>query len=256
MRTIRADLHLHTCLSPCGGFDVTPSAVVSRAAELGLDIIAICDHNSAENVSAARQAAKRLGPAAPCVLAGMEITSAEEVHMVSLFDDLETALTMQAMVFDHLQQGENNPDLFGMQIVANADDEVEYFNERLLIGATDLTVADIVQRVHSLGGLVIAAHIDRPAFSLISNLGLIPPELKLDAVEISRLHDPADSGQWLFGADLPVVTSSDAHHLEDIGAVWTELTVDSPCLAELALALAGAKGRAISGWGRRQAAEL
>ncbi len=256
MRTIRADLHLHTCLSPCGGFDVTPSAVVSRAAETGLDIVAICDHNSAENVRAARQAAERLGPGAPHVLAGMEITSAEEAHMVALFDDLENALTMQAMVFDHLQPGENNPDLFGMQIVANADDEVEYFNERLLIGATDLTVTDIAQRVHSLGGLIIAAHIDRPAFSLISNLGLIPPELKLDAVEISRLHDPADSGQWLFGAELPVITSSDAHHLEDVGVVWTELIMDSPCLSELALALAGVQGRAIRGWCRRPVAEL
>lgn len=256
MRKVRADLHLHTCLSPCGGFDVTPSAVVGRAAELGLELIAVCDHNSAENVRAARQAAHNIGPDAPHVLAGMEITSAEEAHMVALFEDIESALTMQAMVFDHLQPGENNPDLFGIQIVANVEDEVEYFNGRLLIGATDLPVTDISDRAHALGGLVIAAHIDRPAFSLISNLGMIPPDLQLDAVEISRLHDPADAGDWLAGSRHPVVTSSDAHSLDDVGAVWTELEMENPCLAELALALAGKDGRSVIGWGRRPGGHL
>lgn len=251
MRSIRADLHLHTCLSPCGGFDVTPAAVVAKAAELGLELIAVCDHNSAENVAAARQAAAKLDGRGVHVLAGMEITSAEEAHMVALFENIEAALTMQAMVFDHLQEGVNNPDLFGMQIVANCNDEVEYFNERLLIGATDLGVGDVVRRVHGLGGLVIAAHIDRPAFSLVGQLGIIPPGLELDAVEISRINDPSGADQWLAGASYPVITSSDAHHLADIGMVWTEIVAESPCLDELALALSASGDRLVKGWGRR-----
>jgi len=249
---VRADLHLHTCLSPCGDFDVTPAAVVARAAELGLGLIAICDHNSAENVAAAREAARRLGRGAPHVLAGLEITTAEEVHVLGLFDDLPAALTMQAMVFDHLQKEPNDPDIFGLQIVANADDEVEYFNPRLLIGATDLAVSEVARRVHALGGLLVAAHIDRPSYSLVGQLGLIPPDLPLDAVEISRASDPAQAQRWLMGARLPVIASSDAHFLRDVGAAWTELELARPCLAELALALAGQGERRVLGHGRRQ----
>lgn len=252
MRLIKADLHLHTCLSPCGGYDVSPAAVVGRAAELGLDLIAITDHNSAENVAAAREAALRLGGDAPHVLAGLEVTTAEEAHILALFEDLASALTLQAMVFDHLQPGENNPDIFGEQIVANADDEVEYFNTRMLIGATDLSVNDLVARVHALGGLTVACHLDRPAYSLVAHLGMIPPDLPLDAVEISRRKDPAQADQWLMGLQLPVLTSSDAHALDDVGLVWNQLLVESACLAELDLALRSLNGRALAGWGRRE----
>lgn len=251
---LRADLHLHTCLSPCGGYDVTPAAVVTRSSQLGLDLIAVSDHNSAENVRAARRAAERLGPAAPRVLAGMEITSAEEVHLLALFEDMVSALTLQAMVFDHLPPDRNKPDVFGEQIVANADDEVEGFNQRLLIGATDLGVSQWVDRVHGLGGLVIAAHIDRPSYSLVGQLGMIPPDLKLDGVEVSAGADPVRASIWLGPSGLPVITCSDAHCLEDIGRVWTELEMDEPTLAELDLALRGQRGRCVLGWGRREAA--
>lgn len=252
MRRFKVDLHLHTCLSPCGGFDVTPAAVVARAAELGLDIIAICDHNSVENLPAALVAARRLGPGAPLVLPGLEVTSAEEVHLVALFDELKQALTLQAMVYDHLQPGQNNPDVFGMQIVANAEDEVEEFNPRLLIGATDLSTDEIVNRIHSLEGLVLAAHLDRPAYSLVGQLGLIPPEMDLDGVEISSREDPAQAQRWLRGRDLAVLTSSDAHSLDMVGAVWSELELAQASLAELAQALKGRAGRRVAGWGRRE----
>ncbi len=251
MPLFKADLHLHTCLSPCGGFDATPAGVVARAAEVGLDLIAICDHNTVENLPAALEAAHRLGEAAPLVLPGLEVTSAEEVHLLALFGDLGDALTFQAMVYDHLQPGENNPDVFGMQIVANAEDEVEEFNPRLLIGATDLSASDLVSRIHSLGGLAVAAHLDRPAYSLVGQLGLIPPELALDAVEISPRSDPAQAGAWLAGRDLAVLTSSDAHSLDQVGAVYNKLEMARPSFVELALALAGSEGRRVAGWGRR-----
>lgn len=245
---------MHTCLSPCGGYDVTPAAVVGRAAELGLALIAITDHNSAENVAAARKAARRLKQAPPHVLAGLEVTSAEEVHLLTLFEDLADTLTFQAMVYDHLQPGQNDPELFGDQIVANADDEVEYLNNRLLIGATDLSVGEVAARVHDLGGLVIAAHLDRPSYSLIGQLGLIPPELDIDGVEVSPLADPRNAEQWLSGRELPVTASSDAHDLAQIGRAWTELALKKPDLAELRLALTGKEGRGVLGWGKRKEA--
>lgn len=249
---LRADLHLHTCLSPCGGYDVTPSAVVARAAQLGLDIIAISDHNSAENVAAALEAARRLGPAAPAVLAGLEVTTAEEAHLLALFGELGAALTLQAMVYDHLQPGENNPDVFGDQIVANADDEVEEFNPRLLIGATDLPVNDLVARIHALGGLAVACHLDRPSYSLVGQLGMVPPDLPLDAVEVSRRGDPAQAPLWLAGRKLAVLCSSDAHGLDQVGQAWSEILVERASFAELALALKGFEGRAVLGIGRRE----
>ncbi|MFZ5584879.1 MAG: PHP domain-containing protein [Thermodesulfobacteriota bacterium] len=249
---LKADLHLHTCLSPCGGYDVTPAAVVGRAAELGLGLIAISDHNSAENVAAALEAARRIGPAAPLVLAGLEVTTAEEAHLLALFGELGAALTLQAMVYDHLQPGENKPDVFGDQIVANADDEVEEFNPRLLIGATDLAVNDLVARVHGLGGLAVACHIDRPAYSLVGQLGMVPPDLPLDAIEISQRGDPGQAPLWLAGRALPVLSSSDAHDLDQVGAAWTELLVERAGFAELALALKGLEGRAVLGVGRRE----
>ncbi len=252
VRVFRADLHLHTCLSPCGGFDVTPAAVVGRAAELGLDLIAICDHNTAENLPAAQEAARRLGRDRPVVLPGLEVTSREEAHLVTIFGGLGAALTFQAMVYDHLQPGQNNPEVFGMQIVANADDEVEEFNPRLLMGATDLGVAELTRRAHRLGGLGVAAHLDRPSYSLVNRLGLIPPELDLDAVEVSPRQEPGQAGELLGGRRLAVLTSSDAHDLAQVGAVWSELLMARASFGELGLALRGRKGRRVAGWGRRK----
>lgn len=231
---------------------MSPWAVVKRAAELGLDMIAICDHNSAENAAAALEVARRLGPQAPCVLPGMEVTSAEEVHLLTVFEGLSAALTMQAMVYDHLQKEKNDPRLFGEQIVANADDEVEYFNTRLLIGATDLTVESLVDRAHSLGGRVIAAHLDRQSFSLVGQLGMIPPGLELDAVEISSRDWRREAPRWRRETDLAVLVSSDAHGLDQVGSVWSEIMGERPSWQEFCLALRGREGRFVAGWGGRQ----
>jgi len=252
MYIYKADLHLHTCLSPCGGYDVTPTEVVRRAAKLGIDIIAITDHNSVENVAPVLKAARRLGNKAPLVLPGLEITTAEEAHLLAIFGDLGSALTMQAMVYGHLQGGPNTPDIFGQQIVANVDDEVEEFNPRLLIGATDLPVHMVVRRIHGLGGLAIACHIDRQSYSIIGQLGMIPKDLDLDAVEISWRSE-IDNGQiLLMGRDLPIITSSDAHILDDLGRVWTELILITASFTELDLALKGHGNRGVVKLGKRK----
>jgi PHP family Zn ribbon phosphoesterase len=245
-------MHLHTCLSPCAGYDVTPAAVVKRAADLGLDLIAVTDHNSVENAPAALEAAARLGERAPRVLAGLEVTSAEEAHLLALFERLADALTFQAMVYDHLQEGVNDPELFGDQVAANADDEVEYFNTRLLMGATDLAVEELAARIHALDGLALACHVDRPSFSVVSQLGMLPPDLDLDGVEVSPRADPRQASRWIGDSPLAVTTSSDAHHLDQVGEVWTELALAAASLEELRLGLKGLGGRRVLGWGRRK----
>ena len=237
-----ADLHIHTCLSPCGDWEMSPRAVVEKSREKGLDIIAICDHNCAENAAAAMRAGEKLGL---CVLPGMEICTKEEVHILALFADMTQVLTMQEYVQAHLP-GNNRPDYFGYQIIADENDEVIGENDRMLIGATTLSVEKIVEKTHALNGLSIAAHVDRQAFGLISQLGFIPPDLPLDAVEISFRIPLRDARKKFLGiSHLACVTSSDAHFPNDIGRARTEMIIDIPCFEEIRLALQGREGRSI-----------
>jgi len=242
-RPLAADLHLHTCLSPCASLEMTPRKIVARARELGLAMIAVTDHNSAENADAVRQAARGSGL---CVLPGMEVTTVEEAHLVALFGEGEAARSLQELVYDRLQPGENDEELFGLQVVATADDEVERFEGRLLIGATTLSVGELVEAVHARGGLAIAAHIDREAYSLVGQLGFIPPDLALDAVEISGALDVAAArARFPEYRGRPFVTASDAHALAELGRhpVWIE--AEEASFTELSAALRGEGGRRI-----------
>jgi 3',5'-nucleoside bisphosphate phosphatase len=240
MKRYRADLHVHTCLSPCADLDMSPRCVVEKCVENRVDVVAVCDHNSAENAGATIRAGARRGL---CVLPGMEICSREEVHILGIFDREEQALAMQDTVFRHLR-GTNRPEIFGDQVVANEFDEVEGFDDRRLIGATDLGLYDIVNQVHRLGGLAIAAHVDRPSYSILSQLGFIPPDLELEALEISpRLKTDADRTALQVPGALPVVTSSDAHFLEDIGKAVTVFCCGAPSATEIRLALQHQEGR-------------
>jgi PHP family Zn ribbon phosphoesterase len=240
---LRADLHIHTCLSPCANLSMTPRAVVERSASLGIDVIAICDHNSVENAGVTQALANKKGITA---IPGIEITSAEEVHILGLFRDMKSAEEMQTMVYESLQPGENDEDRFGMQVVANEDDEVMGFNRRLLIGATGLSVNTIVDLIRGLGGLAIASHIDREGFGIIGQLGFIPQEIEFDALEISPLIMLSEAVKAFSNyRHIPWVTSSDAHALEEIGRRTTGLVMHHSAFEELALALRGTAGRKV-----------
>ncbi len=238
MKIFKADLHIHTCLSPCADLDMTPKAIVEKSLGLGLDIVAICDHNSAENVEAAIRAGIQRKI---CVLPGLEINSREEVHILAIFENAEKALHMQNTVYRHLK-GANRPELFGDQVVVNEFDEVEGFNNRLLIGAVDMGLQEIVNEVHRQRGLTIASHVDRPSFSIISQLGFIPPDLKLDGLEVTQDTGQLDRSTM---GKLPLVTSSDAHFLHDVGRAYTPFFLESPNLEEIRLALFGKSGRKV-----------
>ena len=238
----RADLHIHTCLSPCGDWGMSPRDIVAKSCEVGLHIIAICDHNSMENAGAAVAAGEAAGLQ---VIPGMEICSREEVHVLGLFEHLEQARQMQDKVYAHLP-GKNDPDLWGNQVVANKKNEVICENSRLLIGATTLYLDAIVDAVHAVGGLCIASHVDRPSYSVISNLGFIPPDVKFDALEVSARVPLCEAYQQIPGIDrFPCITSSDAHFLKDVGRVWTTFLLDAPVFKEIRRALQGFGGRRI-----------
>jgi hypothetical protein len=174
----------------------------------------------------------------------MEICSFEEVHLLTFFDNDEALYRMQEIVHDHLF-GENDPKYFGEQLILDQDDNVTGSSNRLLIGSTTLGVNEIVDSVHNLGGLVVAAHIDRESFSLIGQLGFIPEGLALDAVELSaRCKDEDIAGYRSSGYE--VIRSSDAHFLSDIAKVYTTFTMEAPQLNEMSLAFQGAEGRTVT----------
>ncbi|MBW2096175.1 MAG: PHP domain-containing protein [Deltaproteobacteria bacterium] len=242
MKKFKTDLHIHSCLSPCGDLDMSPRRIVEKCRERGLDIIALCDHNSAENVEPAIRVGEALGIR---VLPGMEINSKEEVHTLAIFGQTNQAFAMQDIVYGSLT-GVNRPEFFGEQVRANEFDEVEGFNDRLLIGAVDLGLEEIVREIHRLGGLCIASHVDRPSYSLISQLGFVPPGVYLDAVEVSDPRWAGSEGRGILETlGLPVVTSSDAHFLKDIGRRVSVFFMETATVEELRLALLGKSGRSV-----------
>jgi predicted metal-dependent phosphoesterase TrpH len=242
LKKFKADLHIHSCLSPCSDWDMSPRKIIKKSRERQLDLIALCDHNTAENAAVTSREGARQGIA---VLAGIEICSREEVHLVTLFKEIEDALEMQEFIYAHLP-GKNQPEIFGHQIVADENDHVLGENDRLLIGATRLSLHDIVDKAHHLGGICIGSHVDRPSYSLIGQLGFIPEGLDLDAVEVSYRVPLEKARAEVPGIeDYPCVTASDAHFLRDIGKAWTEFILTAPTLEEIRMALTGADGRRI-----------
>ena len=243
LQFFRTDLHIHTCLSPCADLTMSPKRIVNRAMKKKLDIIGICDHNSAENVQATVNAACKNDLT---VLPGMEITSIEEVHVLALFDETEQVLNLQETIYANLIPGENKKELFGEQIVANEFDEVEGYNNKLLIGATTLNLAEIVKTIHTYGGLAIASHIDRESYSIIGQLGFIPEDLNIDALEISPRTTSAQINARIPNIlKYPLITSSDAHFLEDIGKATTSFLLAQPSFDEIKMAFSHRDGRKI-----------
>jgi len=165
--------------------------------------------------------------------------------MLAIFETPDRAEMMQAFVYEHLQ-GENSANLWGDQVVVDENDEVIAENFNLLIGATTLSIYELVNKVNGLGGLCIASHIDRPAFGIISNLGFIPEDLPFNALEISwriSINEAATSIPGI--SKFSCITSSDAHYIEDVGKVWTGFMLEEPTIDEIRMGLAGRSGRRI-----------
>jgi PHP family Zn ribbon phosphoesterase len=242
LRAFRCDLHIHTCLSPCADLDMYPRALIEKSITERLDVIAVCDHNASENV----EYVLRLAKGRPItVLPGMEVSSLEEVHVLALFDDLRNLLKLQTIVYEHLP-GKNREDIFGPQVIVNDRDEVEGMNERLLIGATDLPISNIVHEIHSLGGLAIASHINRPSYSILSQLGFIDPETPFDALEISAATGIKEARrQYPELSDHAFIKSSDAHAIRNIGRGFSTLILQTASINELKLAFQRREGRHI-----------
>jgi len=242
LKKIKADLHIHTCLSPCGDMSMMPTVIVEKAKLKGLDVIGICDHNSSENVAAVMKAGEKYNLK---VLGGMEVTSKEEVHVLALFDEDKKLSELQKIVYENLE-GVNDEEFFGYQLIVDENNEIVDLNKKLLIGATDLTVDAIVELIHSLNGLAIASHVDRERFSLIGQLGFVPEGLELDGLELSPGYmSEKKKLDFPMSAGFPLVTFSDAHYIDDIGKTSTTFLLEDITVSELKQALKNKNGRSI-----------
>ena len=226
------DLHMHSCLSPCGDSDMTPHNIAAMAMLNGLEIIALSDHNTAKNVPALIEAAKEWGLT---VVPAIEAESAEEVHLLCLFPSVEAALEVGDILEEHLPPIKNKPEIFGEQLIMDSEDKVIGGIEKLLINATDLPIEEIKSMVEVRGGVCIAAHIDRSSNSILSNLGFIPEDMNFKTLEVSK-RAPAE-----MSADpkYKYIHDSDAHYLTDISeAVW-KLTLEEKTVEAVLEALRG-----------------
>lgn len=221
---VKADLHLHTVLSPCGDIEMTPVQIVAKAKECGLQIIGITDHNSTLQCAEIKKVGEREGL---FVLCGTEVNTREEVHCLAFFETTEQLAGFQEFLDKNLPPIPNNPDKFGYQLVINEDEEVLHEIEYLLISALNKSINEVEAEVHRLNGMFIPAHINKMQDSVISQLGFLPPDLKVEAVELSK-HTTKDvfleKNNYL--SKYSFIRSSDAHILEDIGCVYTTLEMD------------------------------
>ncbi len=209
------DFHIHSALSPCGDEDMTPNNIVNMAAISGLDAIAVSDHNSVKNVRAAMEVGKSVGVA---VIAGMEVETEEEVHILTLYPSPDAAEAAAAEVYKALPDIKNRPEIFGRQLIMDAEDNITGIEEKLLISPAAMSVNRLFDVVKSVGGLFIPAHVDRHSYSVLTNLGFIPDDLDIRRIEVSK--STADLAAYLDGRPelkkYEIMRNSDAHYLADI----------------------------------------
>ena len=214
MKTLTYDLHLHSCLSPCGDNEMTPATIAGMAKIIGLDLIALTDHNSCKNCPAIQKAADAYGI---LFLPGMELTTAEEVHVLCYFPQLNAAMNFDSYVSSHLPHIPNKPALFGEQRICDEEDQILGQENHLLISATDIPFSSVYDLVQQFNGIMVPAHINKPSTSLLGNLGFIPEDSRFSCAEIKNDADwPLLQQQFPYLQHCNHLCSSDAHDLNAI----------------------------------------
>ena len=210
-----ADFHNHSCLSPCGSLDLSPRALAELASLRGVSVLALTDHNSSLNCPAF---AKVCPPRGILPIFGLEATTQEEIHVLCLFTSLEASLDFSEYAYSLLMPFLNNPDKTGDQVYVDEEDSIEGEVEYFLVNPLDLTVDSLGPKVAEYGGIVIPAHVDRPAFSMTSQLGVMVagPWTAVECTRIPPVHGSPANGQILDTLGYPLTTSSDAHYPEHV----------------------------------------
>ena len=241
MRWFKADLHIHSVLSPCGGLEMSPQAVMEQAQQNHIEIIAITDHNSLANCLEYEKIAKEFGIK---LIYGVEVQTAEEVHAIVLFDKWLEAKEFGDNLYNSLLPIENDPDFFGDQVVINAAEEIVRLEERALINSSMWTFEEMLDMVDAYNGFVFPAHIDATAYSVIAQLGFIPEHKSIIAVGLTAKCD-IDKLLAVYGylEKYTFIRNSDAHYLAQIGSAYTEFYLEEATVAEIIKACKREDGR-------------
>lgn len=217
MKELFYDFHLHSCLSPCGDQDMTPNNIINMAYLKGLDIVALTDHNSSQNCKAFMEVGKKVGM---ITIPGMELCTSEDIHIVCLFKTLDGALEFEKVIRKNSPQIKNRAEIFGEQLILDSDDNVIGHEENLLINASGLSVTKALKLSRDFGGTCYPAHVDKMSNSIIAVLGVIPNECKFNTIELSKRCINEQRDKFLKEnpscSDKTIISSSDAHYLEDI----------------------------------------
>ncbi len=235
MQKFRADLHIHTLLSPCADLEMTPQNIVNRAKETGLQIIGITDHNSTKQTKLVTKLAEKAGV---FVLSGAEVTTKEEVHCLAFFENENELDDFQFFLEQQITKIPNKNGYFGYQPLIDEDENIVEMIPYYLPAALKVGIGQVQKKVTSLNGLFIPAHIDRPSNGIISQLGFIPEDLNYDALGISRFCSVNDVRKhYVIKNKTTLLRNSDAHYLEQIGEIYSDFVIEEPNFSEIKKAL-------------------
>lgn len=241
MKLYRADLHIHTVLSPCGNLEMSPSNIINKAVEQSLDIIGVTDHNSTLHGPLMRKLGKQQNV---FVMTGAEVTTREEVHCLAFFENDEMLGIFQGYLDRHLPVIKNKPSVFGYQVVVDENENILKQIEPLLITGIRQSIDEVERMVHQLNGIFIPAHVNKKVNSILGNLGFLPADLKADAMEVTGDLDAFLRSYPEFDK-FSIVKSSDAHQPELIGKRITLFELDHPDFNEVKMALCRVNNRRI-----------
>lgn len=219
------DLHLHSCLSPCGDMDMTPNNIVNMAKLLGLDVIALTDHNSTLNCKAAMEVGREVGLV---VIPGMELTTSEDIHAVCLFPTLEKANNWNEFVDSKRVKIKNKAEIYGRQVIMNSLDVEIGEVEHLLLPSSNIGITEVYRKAKEFGGICYPAHIDRDSLSILSVLGEIDEYCGFKTAELADIKkEPALIKQHPILNSMNIITCSDAHYLENMKEAENFLELDT-----------------------------
>jgi 3',5'-nucleoside bisphosphate phosphatase len=223
----RADMHIHSCLSPCASLEMSPKNIVKQAVKAKINAIVVADHNSARNSEVVAYECEKVGIS---YLYGLEANTLEEAHILCIFDKLSDALELSNILYESILPIKFDKDTYGYQVVLDKDENVIDMPDKLLSAPTAISINELQEKVLNRNGLFIPSHIDRPYYSVISQLGFLPPTDLYTAVEVSKFCFHVEARE--LAHRFKYVTNSDAHNLDDIGLAYTEFdmpnfTVDS-----------------------------
>ena len=237
----KADLHIHTVLSPCGGLEMSPSMIFGNAENMGIDMVAITDHNSMKNSVAYEKAAQGYNLT---YLYGVEIQTAEEIHLIAIFDNKTDAMSFDKKLYASLLPIKNNPDFFGDQVIIDENENILGFEEIALINSSIWSFDEAIDEVKNSGGFAFPAHVDATSFSVIAQLGFVPENPNIFALGITKKCKLDEFLQkYPLLKSYSFIKNSDAHYPNEVGTGYTEFYIKKPCFDEIIYALQKKDGR-------------